>query len=86
VLTTIGDLERGDAVDIEFRNMLTAAKLMAASAYAREESRGAHRRSDFPRALKSLQRRTLMKLEDADAIMREAADSPSGEVVRVAFG
>lgn len=33
----------------ELLNMLTVANLMAASAFAREESRGVHYRSDFPR-------------------------------------
>ena len=33
---------------IETRNLLTVAKLIARSALAREESRGAHFRSDFP--------------------------------------
>jgi L-aspartate oxidase len=32
----------------ETQNMLAVARLMAASALAREESRGAHARSDFP--------------------------------------
>ena len=31
-----------------FRNMLTAAPLIAAAALARTESRGGHYRSDFP--------------------------------------
>ncbi len=33
---------------LEFRNMLTAGALIASSAFQRQESRGAHYRSDFP--------------------------------------
>lgn len=84
-LSAILELERSARPDLEFSNMLTSAKLIAAAALQREESRGAHRRTDFPRALKSFQHRTRITLEEADVIAREAAGW-GGEVVHVAFG
>ncbi|MEM7290580.1 MAG: L-aspartate oxidase, partial [Pseudomonadota bacterium] len=45
-----------------FSNALTAAKLMAVAALRREESRGGHRRSDFPDALERWQKRTFISL------------------------
>jgi L-aspartate oxidase len=38
-----------DRQSIETRNLLTVGALIARSALAREESRGAHFRSDFPK-------------------------------------
>ncbi len=84
-LSAFLELERSARHDLEFANMLTSAKLIAAAALKREETRGAHRRSDFPRALKSFQHRTRITLEEADAIAHEAAGS-GGEVVHVVFG
>ena len=46
-LDVIARLER-EAMGTELLNMLAAAKLVTAGALAREESRGAHWRSDFP--------------------------------------
>ena len=51
-----------------FLNMLTAAKMIAAAALARTESRGGHYRSDFPEADPVWQHRTFMTLSDADRI------------------
>ena len=47
-----------------FRNMLTAAKLIAAAALRRTESRGSHYRSDFPAPDPAWQRRTFLRLSD----------------------
>ncbi len=54
-----------------FRNALTTAKLMAVSALRREESRGGHRRSDYPEAREEWQRRTFITLDEANAFAAE---------------
>jgi len=61
--------------DRRLTNMLTAAKLIAASAFARKESRGAHFRSDYPVSDARLARRSFLTLEAADAIAREAVET-----------
>lgn len=48
-----------------FRNMLAAARLVAAGGLARTESRGGHYRSDFPAADPAWRRRTFMTLAEA---------------------
>ena len=62
-----------------FLNMLTAAKMIAAAALARTESRGGHYRSDFPEADPVWQHRTFMTLSDADRIA--GARSPAAPAV-----
>jgi L-aspartate oxidase len=57
------------------RNALIAARLVAAGALAREESRGGHYRSDFPELDPKFAKRTFMTLDQADAIA-EQADAP----------
>jgi len=52
-------------------NMAAAAKLVAAGALARQESRGGHWRSDFPQTDKT-SHRTFMTLADADRIAASA--------------
>jgi L-aspartate oxidase len=52
-------------------NMLAAARLVAAGALARQESRGGHWRHDFPLAAKTASR-TFMTLEDARNIQAVA--------------
>ncbi|WP_245411766.1 L-aspartate oxidase [Phyllobacterium leguminum] len=49
-----------------FANTLTTAKLVAVSALKREESRGAHYRTDFPQARPECQRRSLITLAEAE--------------------
>ncbi len=56
-----------------FANVLSTAKLVAAAALQRKESRGGHFRSDFPEELPEFQHRTFMTLDEADAIANEAA-------------
>jgi L-aspartate oxidase len=55
----------GDAV---VANMALTARLIAAAALARKESRGGHFRSDFPNAEARLQKRTFVTLEDLKLI------------------
>jgi L-aspartate oxidase len=55
-----------------FRNMLTAARLIAAAALARTESRGGHFRSDYPAHDPAWQHRTYITLAEAEAISAEA--------------
>jgi L-aspartate oxidase len=74
-LATIATLEKSSAGDRRLANMLTAAKLIAAAALARKESRGAHFRSDFPLPDEHLARRRFLTREPAEAVAKEAADA-----------
>ena len=56
----------------EVRNTLIAAKLVAAAALTRRESRGGHYRSDFPAPDPALAVRTFVTLDAADAAARSA--------------
>jgi L-aspartate oxidase len=51
-----------------FRNALTAARMIAASALARTESRGGHYRSDYPEPDPVWRHRTFMTLAEAEGI------------------
>ena len=55
--------------------MLSTAKLIAAAALQRQESRGAQFRSDYPTPDEQLAKRSFLTLADADAIASEAAES-----------
>jgi L-aspartate oxidase len=66
-LQTIAALER-DTPPGPLRDMATAALLIAAAAYRRRESRGAHARADFPEADPAQARRSFLTLTDARAI------------------
>ncbi|WP_026479955.1 L-aspartate oxidase [Ahrensia sp. 13_GOM-1096m] len=60
-----------DSHSLRFSNVVTTAKLMCIAALNREESRGGHARTDFPSENESWKRRTLLKLEQAQAIITE---------------
>ena len=62
-----------DTANIALRNMATTALLVAASAWARRESRGAHYRIDYPTEKPALANRTMTTL----AAAREIAASLS---------
>ncbi|MEM9590027.1 MAG: L-aspartate oxidase [Pseudomonadota bacterium] len=82
-LGTIIALERESDGDTELTNMLLTAKLIAAAAYERTESRGANFRSDYPGTDASQARRSITSLKRADAIAREAAGIASPPRLRV---
>jgi L-aspartate oxidase len=56
-------------------NMTAAAKLVAAAALTRQESRGGHWRTDFPQTETSGVR-TFMTLADAERIAADTAAEP----------
>jgi len=71
-LAAIGCIER-PTQSPSLRNMATAALLIAAAAFARRESRGAHERSDYPRTDPAQARRTFLTLTDARRFAADAA-------------
>ena len=69
---TFAAIERNTA-SVALRNMATTALIVAASAWSRRESRGAHERSDYPAENLFLRKRTMTTLDEARKI---AADVP----------
>jgi L-aspartate oxidase len=63
-----------DTGNIALRNMATTALLIAASAWARCESRGAHFRTDHPAEQPALARRTMTTLAAAHEIAASLAE------------
>jgi len=82
-LQAIGALERNAEGGRRLINMLTAAKLIAAAALVRRESRGAHFRSDYPVQNERLAHRSFLTLGNADEIAREAKTALSPTRPRV---
>jgi L-aspartate oxidase len=80
-LANIAGLEAGAGSDRRLANMLTSAKLIAAAALLRKESRGAHFRSDYPKADPSQAARSVLTLSAADRIAAEALER-RGRVAR----
>ncbi len=66
-LAVIATLER-KTKSPRFRNSLAAARMIAAGALNRTESRGGHYRSDYPEPDRAWQHRTFMTLAEAEAI------------------
>lgn len=54
----VGSIDPGD--DPELRNLVTVALGLLASATAREESRGAHSRTDYPETSPAFERRLVI--------------------------
>lgn len=75
-LRIIASLEEQYGDNLSFRNMTATATLIAAGALVREESRGAHKRSDFPEPANGPGRRSRMYLSDALAIRATACKEP----------
>ena len=74
-LNEITRLEGTAGTDNLFSNLAISARLIAAGALAREESRGGHFRSDFPEPLDEWRHRTFLALADAARIAASAAQS-----------
>ena len=68
----IAATERACAQIPGLRNMATTALMIAAAALQREESRGAHCRSDFPKTDPAQAKRTYLTLAEARTIAVEA--------------
>lgn len=79
-LATFDALERRTR-DVATLNTLTAARLVAAAAWARRESRGGHWRSDFPETDPTRARRTYLTLADARRLTAEAIASTAPETI-----
>ncbi|OAF02654.1 L-aspartate oxidase [Bradyrhizobium centrolobii] len=74
-------LER-EATSIALRNMATAALLVAAAAWTRRESRGAHFRSDHPADVTSRAQRTMTTLSAAREVAESFAEHPLPRVAQ----
>jgi L-aspartate oxidase len=74
-LKEIAVLEREGGASHGFRNMITAARLIAYSALLRTESRGTHRRSDFPDSDPLQERRSVFTLGAVEMGLQAALDS-----------
>ncbi|MBR0823643.1 L-aspartate oxidase [Bradyrhizobium liaoningense] len=72
---SFASLER-EATNIAVRNMATTALLVAAAAWTRRESRGAHFRADHPADVPALARRTMTTLAAAHEVADGLTDRP----------
>lgn len=75
-LRTIARLEQNHGSSPSFLNMCATATLIAAGALLREESRGAHERSDFPDTKPELAQSTLLTLSDALSLRSKICGEP----------
>ncbi|MBV9993392.1 MAG: L-aspartate oxidase [Alphaproteobacteria bacterium] len=66
-LAVIAKVERAGGTEPALRNMTATARLVAAAALVRRESRGGHSRSDYP-STDETGRRSFLTLADAEAI------------------
>ena len=78
-LATISAVERAGQGEPALLNMTAVAKLIAAAALARRESRGGHFRADFPQT-DTAAKRTFLTLAAAERIAQEALASSFGEL------
>lgn len=75
-LRRIAALEAQAFGDANVLNMTATASLIAAAALLREESRGAHCRSDFPEAKSELAQRSHLTLAAAIALRQTVSETP----------
>jgi L-aspartate oxidase len=75
-LVALREISAEAAGDAVVSNMALTARLIAAAALARKESRGGHFRSDFPEAQARMQKRTFVTLSDLDAIEAHTGTKP----------
>ena len=80
-LQELAKLEAYVGVDTVLANMILTARLIAAAALDRKESRGGHFRSDYPTANPALAHRTFMTLSDLNAIDRSNVASDNHKIV-----
>lgn len=64
-------------VDPRVTDMALVARMIAACAIARTESRGGHCRSDYPQPLRAWQKRTFVTLKDIDRATFETLQMPA---------
>jgi L-aspartate oxidase len=76
-LQQITVLEESQRTNISFINMCATATLIAVSALLREESRGAHERTDFPKTNKLAEKRSQIYLSEALDIRAEISQDTS---------
>ena len=72
-LESLGQLRREQGLPPAIENMVLTASLVAAAAFARQESRGAHFRSDYPEADAPQARRSYMTLSNMEAVAHDSA-------------
>lgn len=75
-LRRIAVLEAQALGDAQYLNMTATASLIAAAALLREESRGAHCRTDFPLAKPELAQRSSLTLAEALALRQIVTETP----------
>lgn len=73
-LATILHLAR-ESHSVRFDNVITTAKLIAVSALNRLESRGGHFRTDYPDESPDWKRRTILTLDQANAVIPDLLES-----------
>jgi L-aspartate oxidase len=79
-LVTFDELEARTR-DVATLNSLIAARLVAAAAWNRRESRGGHFRADFPETDPAQAKRTYLTLADARRLSAEARAAATPETV-----
>ena len=80
-LSVIAQLERAGGPEPALLNMTASAKLVAAAALARRESRGAHCRVDYP-ATDKIGKRTFLTLPEAEKIAEGASSESAAKAAR----